>query len=130
MSSSAKGTKEKPGKNVKAKSGLNRSILDQGWFTFKELLKYKQSWLGGEVITVDAKYTSQKCSECGHTEKNNRTIQARFGCQRCGLQLNADFNAALNLLAAGHAVLACGEFGLPNSLKQEPLVANSTPAWG
>lgn len=130
MSSSAKGTKEKPGKNVKAKAGLNRSILDQGWFTFKELLKYKQCWLGGEVISVDAKYTSQKCSECGHTERDNRTTQARFGCQHCGLHLNADLNAALNLLTAGHAVLACGELGLPSLLKQEPLAANkSTPVW-
>ena len=113
MSRSAKGTVDKPGKQVAAKAGLNRSILDQGWFTFKTLLEYKQQWRGGELITVDAKYTSQKCSECGHAEKANRTTQARFVCLRCGMQKNADLNASLNLLAAGHAVLACGDTGHP-----------------
>lgn len=109
MSKSAQGTKEKPGRRVAAKSGLNRSILDQGWFTFRTLLEYKQQWRGGEVIAVDPRYTSQKCSDCGHTGRENRTTQARFGCQQCGMQKNADFNASLNLLAAGHAVLACGD---------------------
>src|SRR3989338_2293182 len=52
MSKSATGTNEEPGKNVQSKSGLNRSILDQGWHTFKNLLQYKLDWLGGELIVV------------------------------------------------------------------------------
>jgi putative transposase len=47
MSASAKGTADQPGKNVKAKGGLNRSILDQGWFEFRRQLAYKQVWRGG-----------------------------------------------------------------------------------
>ncbi len=50
MSSSAKGNIEKPGKNVKAKSGLNRAILDQGWFEARRQLEYKQLWRGGIVV--------------------------------------------------------------------------------
>jgi putative transposase len=90
---------------VAAKSGLNRSILDQGWHSFKSMLSYKLDHLGGELLLVDARYTSQKCSSCGHTEKENRLSQAQFSCMECGFKENADINAAKNILAAGHAVL-------------------------
>lgn len=121
MSRSAKGTLESPGKNVKAKSGLNKSILDQGFGEFRRQLEYKLNWRNGIFVKVNPQYTSQRCSQCGYTDKNNRLSQAIFVCQSCGYQANADVNAARNILAAGHAVLACGEIGLPNSLKQEPL---------
>lgn len=52
MSKSAVGTAEQPGRNVKAKSGLNRSILDQGWYEIRRQPEYKQLWCGGEVQTV------------------------------------------------------------------------------
>lgn len=121
MSRSAKGTIAMPGKNVKAKSGLNKAILDQGFGEFRRQLEYKLNWAGGIFLKVDPRYTSQRCSACGHIEKNNRLSQAEFKCQICGHCDNADINAAKNILAAGHAVLACGELGLPNSMKQEPL---------
>ena len=105
MSKSASGTLEAPGKMVAAKSGLNRSILDQGWHSFKAMLSYKQNWLGGEIVLVDPRYTSQQCSSCGHTESKNRVSQASFVCKQCGHNENADVNAAKNILAAGHAVL-------------------------
>lgn len=108
MSKSAKGTIESPGKQVKAKSGLNKSILDQGWSTFCNMLEYKLAWRGGSLIKVDPKYTSQRCVVCGHTEKANRIEQKRFQCVQCGHAENADRHAARNILAAGHAVLACG----------------------
>ena len=106
MSKSASGTLEEPGTMVAAKSGLNRSILDQGWHSFKSMLSYKLDHLGGELLLVDPRYTSQKCSSCGHTEKENRLSQAQFACMRCGHRENADINAAKNVLAAGHAVLS------------------------
>lgn len=52
MSKSATGTQAQPGKNVKAKSGLNRSILDQGWYEFWHQLQYKQAWRGGWLVAV------------------------------------------------------------------------------
>jgi putative transposase len=91
---------------VAAKSGLNRSILDQGWHSFKSMLSYKLEHLSGELLLVDPRYTSQKCSNCGHTEKENRLSQAQFACMRCSHIENADINAAKNVLAAGHAVLS------------------------
>lgn len=108
MSKSAKGTIEEPGKQVKAKSGLNKSILDQGWSTFCRMLEYKLAWRGGSLIKVEPKYTSQRCIVCGHTAKANRLEQKRFRCVQCGHAENADRHAARNILAAGHAVLACG----------------------
>ncbi|GAI24810.1 unnamed protein product, partial [marine sediment metagenome] len=123
MSKSARGTKENPGRNVKAKSGLNRSILDQGWFEFRRQLEYKLKWRGGHLELVDPKHTSQKCCRCGHTESENRTIQAKFECKNCGHWENADINAAKNILAAGLAVFACGGYGVSQPMKQEPTMS-------
>ncbi len=126
MSKSAKGTLEAKGRNVKAKSGLNRAILDQGWFEFRRQLEYKQAWLGGLLQTVAPQYTSQRCACCGHTAKGNRITQAKFACVACGHTENADINAARNILAAGLAVLACGEAVQSGpSTKQEPTEATT-----
>ncbi len=121
MSKSTAGTADNKGRNVKAKSGLNKAILDQGWCAFRRQLEYKQAWLGGQLIAVPPQYTSQRCACCGHTEKANRITQAKFECVACGHQQNADINAAQNILAAGLAVIACGEIAqLGFSVKQEP----------
>ena len=121
MSKSTKGTSEKHGKRVKSKSGLNKSILDQGWSEFRRQLEYKQVWRGGWVVAVPPQYTSQRCSCCGHVSRDNRTTQAKFECVECGHSENADVNASRNILAAGHAVLACGETAqLGFSMNQEP----------
>ncbi|EIU9113095.1 TPA: RNA-guided endonuclease InsQ/TnpB family protein [Salmonella enterica subsp. enterica serovar Paratyphi B] len=106
MSKSAAGTVEEPGRKVAAKSGLNRAILDQGWYEMRRQLEYKQLWRGGEVQAVNPAYTSQKCACCGHTAKENRQSQAVFVCVACGYEANADINGARNILAAGHAVLS------------------------
>ena len=121
MSKSAKGSIETPGTNVSAKSGLNKSILDQGWGEFRRQLEYKLTWSGGVFVKVAPHYTSQCCSQCGYTDKKNRNRQSQFECQECSYRNNADINAANNILAAGHAVLACGEEPLGASAKQEPL---------
>ncbi|MCZ5840604.1 transposase [Escherichia coli] len=121
MSKSAAGTVSQPGRNVRAKSGLNRSILDQGWYEMRRQLEYKQLWRGGQVLAVPPAYTSQRCACCGHTAKENRLSQSQFRCQVCGYTANADVNGARNILAAGHAVLACGgTMQSDRPLKQEP----------
>ena len=108
MSRSASGTVEAPGKQVSAKRGLNRAILDQGWFELRRQLGYKLAWAGGQLVAVAPQHTSQRCSACGHVSGENRRSQSRFCCVACGHTQNADLNAAMNILAAGHAVLACG----------------------
>ncbi|MGO1473527.1 MAG: RNA-guided endonuclease InsQ/TnpB family protein [Psychrobacter sp.] len=120
MSKSASGTLENKGRNVKAKSGLNKSILDQGWGMMVNMLEYKQHWTGGLLIKINPRYTSQTCSQCQHIAKENRRSQARFECVKCTYVANADFNAARNILAAGHAVLSAeGGCGKGRPLKQK-----------
>ena len=120
MMASAAGTKEAPGRNVRQKAGLNRAIGDQGWGQLKALLEYKTRWYGLGLILVPPAYTSQRCARCGETCAQNRTRQAAFECVSCGWSLNADHNAALNIRAAGLAVLACGAEALVSAMKQEP----------
>lgn len=122
MSKSSKGTKENPGKNVKAKSGLNRSILDQGWYTFQNLLSYKLDWRGGRPILISPKNTSLKCRICGHIAKDNRAVLEEFQCVNCGHTENADLNASINILAEGHSVIACGVETVVSTMKQELLI--------
>jgi len=129
MSKSAAGSLEQPGRNVKAKSGLNRSILDQGWFEFRRQLEYKQDWRGGWVIEVPPENTSRTCPQCGHMSAENRRTQVQFACVECGFEQNADLVGAINILRAGHARLACGEMlQSGRSVKQEPTKATQAVA--
>jgi len=107
MSRSAAGPADVPGRNVRAKSGLNKSILDQGWFEFRRQLDYKLAWNGGWLVTVPPQNTSRTCPVCGHVSVDNRKTQARFACVACGFEKNADVVGAINVLRAGHARFAC-----------------------
>jgi len=127
MSHSAKGDLDEPGRSVRAKSGLNKSILDQGWYEFRRQLEYKQSWLGGMVIAVPAKNTSRTCPACGLVSAANRRTQSRFACVQCGFVENADFVAATNILAVGHTVLACGEAVRPKKSARAASVKQESP---
>ncbi len=126
MSRSAAGTGESPGANVRAKSGLNKSILDQGWYEFRRQLEYKLAWNGGWLIAVQPQNTSRTCPRCGQVSAQNRTTQARFCCVECGFEENADVVGAINILARGHRVAACGEsVQSGRSVKQEPTAATA-----
>lgn len=107
MSASASGTKEKPRKRVRQKTGLNKAILDQGWFEFRRQLDYKLAWRSGYLIDVPPQNTSRRCPRCDHVSSENRQTQAEFLCRQCGYMANADEVGAINILRAGHARLAC-----------------------
>lgn len=119
MVRSAKGTVECPGKNVAQKRGLNRSISSQAWALFRTRLTDKAATATApvEVVAVNPAFTSQRCSACGHTAKENRESQAVFRCRSCGYAANADVNAAINIRAAGLAVTGRGgtPHGRPSS---------------
>ena len=122
MSAAAAGTTGDPGKNVKHKSGLNRSILRQGWYEYGRQLEYKLLWSGGVAEYQSEAYTSQECPKCSHTSKENRKTQASFVCMQCGFAANADIVAATNQLRKflnsdkGVALLASGYRASANSL--------------
>jgi len=98
MTKSSKGTIEEPGKNVKAKSGLNRNLLDNNLGRLVNFLEYKCKWYDKELVKVDPKFTSQTCSCCGFKSKLNRNSQEEFKCKKCKFEINADHNAAINIL--------------------------------
>jgi putative transposase len=132
LSKSAKGTAEAPGQRVRAKSGLNKFILDQGWFEFRRQLQYKLGWNGGVLVAVPPHNSSTTCPKCEHVAAQNRRTQTQFKCVNCGYEQNADVVGAMNVLARGHRVAACGEEGSgsgrrtrtkPASVKQEPTEA-------
>jgi putative transposase len=125
MSQSAAGTVEHPSRNVRAKAALNRSILDQGWAEFRRQLEYKLGWKGGMLIAVPPHHSSQRCPVCGYTAARNRLTQAQFRCRQCGYCGNADRVAAINILARGHRVTACGDTSSAQGTPaQEPSEAN------
>ena len=71
-------------------------------------LEYKLAWQRGALIKVDPKNTSRTCPCCGLVSADNRKTQAHFECVDCGFVENADVVGALNILARGHRVIACG----------------------
>lgn len=93
---------------VAQKSGLNRAILNIGWHTIEAMLAYKLEERGGTLIKVNPSYTSQTCSACGTIDRESRESQARFACRHCGHEMNADHNAAINILRQGLAVVDGG----------------------
>ena len=102
MIASAKGTVENPGKNVKQKSGLNRSINEQTWGIIRRQLTYKAEWAGRQLVAVNPKQTSQTCSRCGVVNRKAR-VGKRYKCVFCALLMDADVNAAINILHRGLA---------------------------
>jgi len=124
MSRSAKGSSEQPGRKVKQKSGLNRTILDQGWGEFRLQLDYKLSWNGGTLLAVAPHDTSRTCPVCKHVARENRITQASFRCVECAYENHADVVGAINILERGCRLLACGEpVQRGRSVKQEPTEA-------
>ena len=84
---------------------LARVISDVSWRSFYQMLSNKAEEAGRELIKVPDQYTSQTCSRCGHCEKANRKTQANFVCLKCHFSINADHNAAKNILGLGKSLL-------------------------
>lgn len=122
MTRSAKGTVEKPGRNVRQKAGLNRGILSAGWSILLTRLEQKAP---GRVEKINPAYTSQTCNACKHVAAESRESQSRFRCTVCGHQAHADVNAACNIRdtepARGRRVAARGDrVKSARSVKREP----------
>lgn len=129
MTATAKGTEQAPGRNVRAKAGLNRSILAGNWYQIRQFTSYKT-----EVVAVPAPGTSQQCPRCGHVDPANRPDRDRFRCVACGLSGHADIVAAQNIkgryaarTAAAQSV-AAREICQPGREQPANSVPNSTEA--
>ncbi|WP_405669018.1 transposase (plasmid) [Streptomyces sp. NBC_01166] len=98
MTRSARGTQERPGKNVRQKTGLNRAILDSAPGELRRQLTYKASWYGSQLAVLDRWWPSSKtCSACGWQNPRQTLADRVFTCDTCGLSMDRDLNAARNI---------------------------------
>jgi len=101
MTRSAHGTIQQPGRKVRAKATLNRSILSMAWGGAERMLAYKCPLFGGTLVKVNPRNSSIECARCAHVAKENRVSQAAFRCIGCGHIANADTNGAQVVLKRG-----------------------------
>ncbi|MFK0074621.1 RNA-guided endonuclease InsQ/TnpB family protein [Arthrobacter woluwensis] len=140
MTRTARGTLENPGRNVRAKSGLNRNILDTAPATLRRLLTYKSLWNGSRLVIIDRwAPTSKTCSTCGTVKPKLSLSERIYHCQACGLTLDRDINAARNIAALAAAVAPSTEETqnarragpsnpAPDAEKQRPAVKREGPS--
>ncbi|GHO61673.1 transposase [Ktedonobacter sp. SOSP1-52] len=97
-------------KNMVKNGKLSKAISDVGWSEFVSQLEYKADWYGRDIVKIDKWYPSSKrCFECGHVLDSLPLDVRQWTCPACGVHHDRDINAAKNIVAAGLAVLACGE---------------------
>ena len=79
---------------------LAKSIHDAAWSQFADLLSYKAAWAGRKYVAVNPAYTSQDCSQCGHRQ-TMPLAERTYTCPCCGVVMDRDLNASLNILGVG-----------------------------
>ena len=88
---------------MRRKTETQRRIHSWSFAQLRGFIEYKAEERGCMVVAVDPRHTSQACSCCGHTARNNRRSRGRFVCRKCSFELHADLNAARNIAAKYHA---------------------------
>jgi putative transposase len=119
---------------------LARAIAEVGFYEFRRQLEYKCRWYGAQFITTPRTYpSSKKCSSCGCKKKSLSLSEREYDCEQCGLRIDRDLNAALNLVTVSlpETLTACGEdvrlVVIPSgfaekqtSTKQEPNISHGS----
>ena len=96
-------SRRKPGAG-KGGKGLNRAIADASLATIHQMLTYKTNWYGSQLETVDRWYPSSKtCSGCGTVKTKLSLSERTYECEHCGVQIDRDLNAAINLARTSEA---------------------------
>lgn len=121
MTKSARGSVELPGKGVRAKSGLNRVLLDASFTLLRSMIMAKAEEAGRRIIEVEARHTSQTCAACRKRDARSRTAE-RFLCVHCGNCDDADVNAAKVILLRAQSALKSE----PNAGEEPASVAKAT----
>ena len=93
--------------NMVKNHNLAQSIYDASWNRFIQMLSYKAENAGMRVIKVDARNTSKTCSNCGIIQEMPLSIR-EYNCSRCGMQMDRDINASINIL---HRATTLGQRG-------------------
>ncbi|WKN22593.1 RNA-guided endonuclease InsQ/TnpB family protein [Azotobacter vinelandii] len=97
-------------KNMIRNPKLSKAIADAGWGELTRQIQYKGEWAGRQIVQIDRWYPcSKRCACCGHILERLPLDVRRWSCPECGTEHDRDVNAAINIKAAGLAVLALGE---------------------
>lgn len=104
--------------NKNRKKPLNRNILGQSWGQLRYQLTYKAEDAGGKVVVVSARNTSRTCSRCGSVKKTLSLRERVYSCSGCGIQIDRDLNAAINIACRGKEAL--DQSGLSVPICDEP----------
>ena len=107
MTRSSRGDAAHPGRNVAAKSALNRRLMDAGFGLLRKMIAAKAEETARAVVEVDGRFSSLECSRCGHRARESRR-RRRFACVACGFRLHADVNAALVIRRRAQSALKSG----------------------
>jgi putative transposase len=113
---------------------LARRLADASFGELRRQLGYKTAWAGGVLVQADTFYPSSKtCSGCGHVKAKLSLSERRYHCERCGLQLDRDLNAARNLAAlvdaSSHAALSVVA-GSGSETPKTPVDGDVSPGFG
>ena len=96
---------------IKEDTGNPKFLRHWTYFDLQTKIEQKAKQAGIEVKKINPRYTSQRCSKCGYIDKNNRPEQAKFICQKCGNEMNADLNAAINISIPDIDLIISNEIG-------------------
>ena len=103
-------------KNMVRNHTLAKAISDAGWGELVRQLEYKAAWYGRTLVKIDNWYPSSKrCHACGHVLNSLSLDVRQWVCPECGVRHDRDVNAAKNIVAVGHTVLASGESVRPTT---------------
>ena len=104
------------------KRQLTKNILDASWYKLKQLAAYK-----AEIVLIDPAGSTQKCSRCGFISEEKITLDVRtYECKNCGLVLDRDYNAAINILNTGQELTYVEESPLFVYTKKQTSDSNET----
>jgi putative transposase len=102
---------------------LAKAISDSGWSAFVRILSDKAEWAGREVVKVNPRNTSQKCSGCGELVRKSLAMRWH-SCPSCGCELDRDHNAAINIQALGGGTAFGERRTLVPASNREPYALN------
>ena len=85
---------------------LAKAIQEQSFYKFKRIISYKANWNNIKIIEVPRFYPSSKtCSKCGFIKKDLKLKDRIYKCDNCGLIIDRDLNASINLMKYGQSIL-------------------------